>query len=310
MNQLKVLKHEKGNVYLLATKRNTRQSISTIREVLISLKPNVVAIEMCLSKLERFASMEKAPSTQDLSLIPQRLKQKALGERIMLNMIREALTYGNRIRGRRAQQQLQQQTQQQQQQQLQQNMPGLSLPAFQVYQLEPRVFRFDEIGREIGVIFGKDVWQLDYYHPKFLANPNADYRVMLAGKPMEDTWQGIANALTHDEVNMIKVYLKNFTKLFVENSTDLSIISHILRRNRRLRAVLVEERNEYMARSLMDAIAIEHRRLRLPQKADFERPPLVKVLAVVKANRLNGIRHSWKKLVEENAKKKLSQGTG
>lgn len=301
MNQLKVLKHEKGTVYLLATKRNARQSVAAVREVLAALKPHVVAIEMCLSKLERFAGMERAPSAHELSLIPQRLKQKALGERIMLNMIREALTYGNRARARRAQHQLQPAHQQLLQPP---QMQGLNLPAFQVYQLEPRVFRFDEVGREIGLIFGKEAWQLDYHQPKFLASQNVDYRVMLAGKPVEHTWQGIANALTHDEVNMIKVYLKNFTKLFVENSTDLSIMSHILRRNRKLRAVLVEERNEHMARSLMDALDLQQRRLKPPRRAaDYQRQPLVKVLAVVKANRLNGIRDSWKKVIEENAKK-------
>ncbi len=268
MDQLEILKHEKGNVYLLPTKHNSRRSVGAVADALTRLKPHVVAIELCLSKLERYANTTRSNKSRDLDLIPPRLREKAFDEKIVLEMIKEALIHGRRGVKPKPSSEI-----------------DLQCASINLFRLQPKTVCFAEFGKEILAIFRKETWQLDFNEMKYLVSPRVDYKIMLAGKPIEKTLDGIADALTHDEINVIKVYIKNFTKLFVENSSAVSILSHILRRNRRLRNVLVRERHEYMANSLAKAIQDGSR------KQNF-----VRVLAVVKDNHVNGIRKCWNEI--------------
>ncbi|XKL68688.1 hypothetical protein PGB90_006457 [Kerria lacca] len=270
MNRMTKLKHGKGEVYFLGTAHNSLKSIVTVKEALRKIKPHVVAIDMCLSKLERYATTRRNTKFYDLNLIPRRLWEKAINEKLTLELIREALLYNQSSKKK------------------QEQLPVV-FSSVNVFNIEPKTFPSEEIGNEIRSIFKNQTWQVDFRDAKYLTCPQVEYKIMLAGKPIVETLDSIPNVLTEDEINIIEVYLKNFNKLFVKNSSRMSIVSIILSRNRKLKNILVKARNKYIAKSLANALN-DNRNIKKPTK----------ILVVVKNNNMNNILHYWHKIISED----------
>lgn len=275
MDGIKILKHVKGAVFILGTKPNSKKSAVAVKRVLKHFKPHVVAVELCLTKLEEYAEMRKGARHHDISidLIPNRLKHKARGERALLEMVRDAIVHGDACRPKR---------------EARVSLVGLNFSSANLYHIEPKVFRNEEIDKEIRVLFRDNTWQLDFHSLRYLISDKTSYKVMLAGKPYEDTACAIADAMTDEEKNIIFVYARNFTKLFISNSSTHTIMTDILRRNVKLKNVIINQRNEYLAGSLLEAM-----------NAAIKYPGPKRVLAVVRNSRVNGIIEHWNRKVQE-----------
>lgn len=277
MDGANVLKHEKGQVVLLETKP-TKAGVSRVKRLLKDLNPHIVAVELCLTKLEDLTEMKKLDHQIPLDLIPNRLIAKAKQERAMLEIIRDAMVHGDSCRQRRT---------------ARMQMIGLNMVPASLQNLQPnKVLQNRDICKEIRSVFENATWHLDLKSFKYLFSSQADYKIMLAGRPYEDTVCDIIDAMSEEEKKIIDVYIKNFRKLFVSNHSTRSIITHILQRNTKLKNALVDKRDQYLVDSFIEAM-----------NTPANKPGSKRVLAIVRKSRMKGIIKYWNEKVKFEAKK-------
>lgn len=287
-----ILHHTKGAVYLLGTHHNRENSAVAVNHLIRIVRPHIVAVELCRTNLERYNELDDGQSQQQvqppppvqeefvpkssyLNIIPLRLKDKAIGEELLLGLVSESLKYDRFCAYRNRMKRF-----------------ALKNPQTRRFRVRPKVFHDVVIGREMTAPFGNLTWTLPKANSKYLVNRAFKYRIMLADKPVEDTFCSVASALSAEERNIIHIYQTNFLKLFVASSTTKTIMMNMIEKNGRLFDAIVRERDEYMARSLRQAL--DDAETRPTEKA--------RVIAILGKNHIPGVIKYWLKALTGSTK--------
>ncbi len=281
-----ILRHSKGTVHLLGCHHNRENYAEAVEELIRIVKPHIVAVELCRTNLERYNSLkqtngeeieEHTPKYTHMDVIPGRLKDRAIGEELLLGLLVESIKYdrncGYRSRLKRF---------------------SLRYPNGQKYRVRPKKFHHMVIGKEMTVPFADFTWVLEKANSKYLVNKRVKYKIMLADKPVEETFCSIASALSEEERSIVQIYRANFLKLFVEFSTSKSIMMNMLEKNGRLYDAILKERDEYMATSVRRAL----------DDAKTQRNELARVVGVFGKNHIPGIMRHWNKVIWKPRKPK------
>lgn len=290
-----ILHHASGSVHLLGTHHNRENSALAVDELVRIVRPHVVAVELCRTNLERYnvladdddgarhtaqtAPAQFAPKSSYLDVIPGRLRDKAIGEELLLGLVSESLKYDRLCAHRRRQRRF-----------------ALRQPHRRRFRLRPKVFHDRLIGREMTAPFGDYTWTLPKPHSRYLVHPACRYRILLADKPVEETFCSVAAALGPEERSVIHVYQGNFLKLFVAASATKTIMMNMIAKNARLYDAIVRQRDQHMARALRQALDDADKRPR--EKA--------RVVAIVGKNHIPGIVEYWQTTLSQPAKARPS----
>lgn len=280
-----IVQHAKGTVHLLGTHHNRENSALAVDELIRIVRPHVVAVELCRTNLERYnvltegggqppapAADEVAPKSSHMDIIPARLRDKAIGEELLLGLVSESLKYDrwcvHRNRGgggglRRS--------------------ALLKNPQTRRFRVRPKVFHDVVIGREMCAPFRDYTWTLPKPHSRYLVHPATKYRILLADKPVEETFCSVAAALTDEERSIVHIYQANFLKLFVASSATKTIMMNMIEKNARLYDAIVRQRDRHMARALRQAL----------DDADTRPREKARVLAIVGKSHIAGIVNYW-----------------
>lgn len=291
-----ILHHAKGAVYLLGTHHNRENSALAVDELIRIVRPHIVAVELCRTNLERFNVLnegqqrppapvheEFVPKSSYMDIIPLRLKDKAIGEELLLGLVTESLKYDRFCMYRNRLKRF-----------------ALKNPQMRRFRVRPKVFHNVVIGREMTAPFRNYTWTLQKGDSKYLVNRAFKYRIMLADKPVEDTFCSVAAALSAEERSIIQVYQTNFLKLLVASSASKTIMMNMIEKNGRLYDAIVRERDEHMARSLRQAL----------DDADTSRPhEKARVIAIVGKNHIPGIVKHWLTVLCRSTKVRPSNRT-
>lgn len=240
-----VLRHDCGTFYLIGTFHNREESAEAVKRLIRIARPHIVAVELCRSSLERFSVTnintqvqgQYSNQTTVMDFVPQRLKERAIGEQLLLGLIVESIKHEtycvNREKAKRF---------------------AMKNPHARNFTVKPKVFNNILIGKEMIVPFGEHSWTLQTLNSQYLVNPNYYYKIMLVDRPIEKTFCSIASALSAEEKNIIKVYQRNFLRIFISFGNSKSLIISMMEKNSKLHDAIVKERDQYIARSLRKAL--------------------------------------------------------
>lgn len=286
-----ILRHNKGFVYLIGTHHNEEHYATAVAHLIAQIRPHTVAVELCRTNLQRYnansaatlslttSAVYQPPKSTYMEFVPPRLKHKAIGEELLLGLVSEALKYEKYcVRRNHAKQSV---------------LRNDSIVRFRV---KPKVFHSKiKIGREMTVPFGELTWSMDKRRPLYLLNSLSPYKIMLADRPVEETFCRIAAALSDEERKMIQIYQSNFLRLFVSFSGKRTLMLNLLDKNIALKNAVLHDRDMYMARALIKAVVDVK-----PKSAGIK----ARVVAIVGKSHVAGIMECWQKII---SKRKMSK---
>lgn len=239
-----ILHHDDGTFYLIGTYHNREESALATERLVGIARPHIVAVELCRTSLERFnlksspvATGEQPAQVSFIELVPQRLRDRAIGEKLLLGLVTESIKYDAYCQYRERAKRF-----------------AMKNPHARRFTVKPKLFYDVIIGQEMTVPFGEHCWTVLSADSQYLVNGECAYKIMLADRPIERTFCSIVSALSDDEKNVIHVYQTNFLRLFVSLSHSKSLMLSLMEKNSRLRDAIVERRDRYIARSLRKAL--------------------------------------------------------
>ncbi|XKL68689.1 hypothetical protein PGB90_006458 [Kerria lacca] len=273
-----ILHHKHGTVHLLGTNHNRENSAAAVEELIRMVKPHVVAVELCRTNLERYSETKNRLPDEDnntpkclhdMEMIPARLKNKAIGEELLLALIIESIKFKERTRDKPLTELI------------------LRDPKKCKFKLKPKMLYDVVIGKEMTVPFGNQTWYLQSPNSLYLINKNKKYKIMLADKPVEETFSSIASSLSKQDKDIIEVYQSHFLRLFVSFSTSKSIIMSMMETNAKLYKAILTERDKYLANSVKKAI----------EETKIKKNEIVRIVGIVGKCHVPGIIKYWNKTV-------------
>lgn len=246
-------------IYLLGTNHTSEQSVKAIQTLITWVQPQIVAVELCHERLENanlFKDRENYEKKyRDLVHVPRHIRQKAVGE-----ITRLILAY----------------------QALQRKATSRKLVSKSKYKVKP--IHIDEnltIAGDVFSPFKNFTWHLHTKGLNYLSSPEASYKIILADRPISVTYAKLAEALNDEEKMVIRTYKKDFLGMFFENQDG--IMKQIWKRNEDIKKIMVQERDECLAESILRAAE-------LPKKWGVR---FSRVVAIVGRTHIDGILAEW-----------------
>ena len=235
-----VLQYKTSTVHILGTSHLNPRYVVIVRELIQSVNPQVVGVELCRTRLGHKNGMRSRKSIKPSSefsfeKIPPELLVSAVGEKLRLMYVYGSVLYEESKEFR---------------------LSLLHYKRMKTYKLrKPTQAGVYSIGAELLTPFKNLVWHADNLESKYLSNSITKYKILLLDRPVEETFAAMANVLTPNQKELIKYYKAYFETEFLSVSNYKKTLMHRLWfSNPNLRLIFVRNRDEYMARTIVRAI--------------------------------------------------------
>lgn len=234
-----LLQYNTSTVHVLGTSHLNPRYVVIVRELIQSVNPQVVGVELCRTRLGHRNVMKprklKPSSEFNFEKIPENLLVPAVGEKLRLMYVYGSVLYEESKEFR---------------------VNLLHYRRMKTYKLrKPTKAGVYTIGAELLTPFKNLVWHADNLESKYLSNTITRYKILLLDRPVEDTFSAMANVLTANQKELIKYYKAFFETEFLSVDRYKRTLMHRLwLSNPTLRLIFVNHRDEYMARTIVRAI--------------------------------------------------------
>jgi len=177
-----LIQYNTSTVHVLGTSHVNPRFVVIARELIQSVNPQVVGVELCRTRLGHRNSMKsikltKKPSGEfSFGKIPEKLMVPAIGEKLRFMYVYGSVLYEESKQFR---------------------LNFLHYKRMKTYKLrKPTKAGLYSIGAELLTPFRNLIWHADNLESKYLSNSITGYKILLLDRPIEDTFSAMAQALT------------------------------------------------------------------------------------------------------------------